>query len=395
MQLRLIPLDDSILLPAMTATIAADVGDAERVFVVPRHDGEYARVGTVAEVVDSGRLPGGISAATLTGLHRGIAGVASSGADGELRIEVEPVHDGTPTDERTRELEREYRAVVEEILELRGDDGRVSAFLRSISEPGALADTSGYSPDVSLADKTRLLETIDVTERLELATSAAARAPRRAPGPRPDPRRRRVRRPGPAARVLPAQADGVDPQGARRRRRLGGRGVRAQDRRGRDARGGRRAGPARARPARADGRVDGRVVDDPHLPRLADRRAVEQALRREARPGARARGARRRPRRPRGRQGPDHRVHRRPPAAPRARPRRGGQGRRRDPDPDRPSRHRQDLDRRVDRARHRARVRPHVAGRRPRRGRDPRPPPHLHRRPPGPPGARAQGRRRR
>ena len=27
---------------------------------------------------------------------------------------------------KTRELEREYRAVVEEILELRGDDGRIS-----------------------------------------------------------------------------------------------------------------------------------------------------------------------------------------------------------------------------------------------------------------------------
>ena len=59
--------------------------------------------------------------------------------------------------------------MVEEILELRGDDGRVSAFLRSITEPGALADTSGYSPDLSLADKRRLLETVDVTERLALA----------------------------------------------------------------------------------------------------------------------------------------------------------------------------------------------------------------------------------
>ena len=49
-------------------------------------------------------------------------------------------------DGRTRELEREYRAVVEEILELRGDDGRIAAFLRSITEPGALADTAGYSP---------------------------------------------------------------------------------------------------------------------------------------------------------------------------------------------------------------------------------------------------------
>ena len=66
MQLPLIPLDDSILFPGMTVTLAADVGDAEQVFVVPRHEGEYAAVGTVADVVETGRLPGGASAVTLT-----------------------------------------------------------------------------------------------------------------------------------------------------------------------------------------------------------------------------------------------------------------------------------------------------------------------------------------
>ncbi|MFL5854377.1 MAG: endopeptidase La, partial [Solirubrobacteraceae bacterium] len=59
----------------------------------------------------------------------------------------------------------------EEILELRGDDGRIAAFVRSITEPGALADTSGFAPDISHADKIRLLETVDVTERLELGLS--------------------------------------------------------------------------------------------------------------------------------------------------------------------------------------------------------------------------------
>ena len=59
--------------------------------------------------------------------------------------------------------------MVEEILELRGDDGRIAAFLRSVEEPGALADTSGLSPDIPNEDKLRLLETIDVTARLELA----------------------------------------------------------------------------------------------------------------------------------------------------------------------------------------------------------------------------------
>jgi ATP-dependent Lon protease len=169
MRLPLIPLDDSILFPGMTATIAADIGDDRQVFVVPRTDGDYGSVGTVAEVVEVGRLPGGVTAATVTGLHRGIAGTASSGVAGKLILEVEPIHDDNPGDERTRELEREYRAVVEEILELRGDDGRVAAFLRSISDPGPLADTSAYSPDLSLADKRRLLETLEVTQRLELA----------------------------------------------------------------------------------------------------------------------------------------------------------------------------------------------------------------------------------
>src|ERR671929_245409 len=79
--------------------------------------------------------------------------------------------DDVPVDGRTRELEREYRAVVEEILELRGADERVAAFLRAIAEPGALADTIGYSPDVSFEQKVQVLETLDVTERLELAVS--------------------------------------------------------------------------------------------------------------------------------------------------------------------------------------------------------------------------------
>ena len=78
---------------------------------------------------------------------------------------------GVPPDERTRHLETEYRALVEEILELRGDDGRIQSFVRSIADPGPLADTSGYSPDLSFEQKVKLLEAVDVAERLELALS--------------------------------------------------------------------------------------------------------------------------------------------------------------------------------------------------------------------------------
>ena len=107
--------------------------------------------------------------ATVIGLFRGLPGAAEPGAGEELRIEVQEIHDGQPDDERIHELVREYRAVVEEILELRGADERVAAFLRSVEEPGALADTAGYSPDLSPEQKLRLLESLDVSARLELA----------------------------------------------------------------------------------------------------------------------------------------------------------------------------------------------------------------------------------
>jgi ATP-dependent Lon protease len=166
---RLIPLDDTVLFPHMQATLPVEVGSDARVFVVPRHGTDYARVGVVAEVQERLQLPGGASAVSLGGLHRGVAGAAQPGRDGSLRVEVEERPDVAPPRARTAELEREYRAIVYEILELRGDDGRVRAFVRSITDPGALADTSGYSPDFTFEQKVDLLQTLDVAERLALA----------------------------------------------------------------------------------------------------------------------------------------------------------------------------------------------------------------------------------
>ena len=165
----LVPVDDSVVFPTMTVTLAIDVGTEERVVLVPRKGEEFASVGTVADVVEQVRLPGGGRAVALEGQHRGRIGAASTDADGNLRVEVEAHPDDQPVDGRTRDLERNYRAVVEELLELRGDDGRVAAFVRSIIEPGALADTAGYSPDLTYEQKVELLESLDVTERLERA----------------------------------------------------------------------------------------------------------------------------------------------------------------------------------------------------------------------------------
>jgi ATP-dependent Lon protease len=169
--LRLIPLDDTVVFPSMGITLTIDVGDDERVVLVPRHENEFLEVGTIAEISEQLRLPGGGHAVALSGEHRALIGAAQTGPEGELRVEVDERPDDVPVDKRTRELEREYRAVVEEILELRGDDGRIAAFLRAIVEPGPLADSAGYSPNLTYEQKVQLLRTLDVTDRLELAVN--------------------------------------------------------------------------------------------------------------------------------------------------------------------------------------------------------------------------------
>src|SRR6478609_4568615 len=140
--LLLVPLDDTVVFPTMDVTLPVRVGDEERVLLVPRHEGEFAKVGTIAEVTDQIRLPGGGRAVSLSGVTRGVAGAAHTDSLGRLMVEVE---------------------------EHRDADDRIAQFLRAIAEPGALADTIGYAPDVSFEDKVRSLETLDVSDRLELA----------------------------------------------------------------------------------------------------------------------------------------------------------------------------------------------------------------------------------
>jgi ATP-dependent Lon protease len=153
----------------MPITLSLDTGTDKQVLLMPRHQGKYAKVGVIADVTERVQLPGRGVAVSMLGLHRAIAGAAETDRDGRLRVEVDERPDQIPAPMLTHDLERQYRAVVEEILELRGDDGRLSAFVKSITNIGALADTAGYAPDFNTEQKIELLETLDVTERLKLA----------------------------------------------------------------------------------------------------------------------------------------------------------------------------------------------------------------------------------
>src|SRR3989440_1427198 len=175
-RLPVIPLANGVVLPHMNATIPVESEEARaalaaareedmRVLLVPKLEGRYATVGTVAKVEDTGQMPDGTPAAVVQGRYRALLGTVTAEVGGALFAEVEPRPDPTNADEETRALAREYRAVVENILEIRGVP-QIAQVLRAIESPGHLADMSGYSPDFSTERKVEILETLDVKERL-------------------------------------------------------------------------------------------------------------------------------------------------------------------------------------------------------------------------------------
>jgi len=176
--LPLLPLATGVVLPGMVVTMALESPEAKAavdaaeegdhlLFLVPRLDDRSARVGAIAKVEDSGELPSGIRAVVVRGLERAVVGAGVPGSGNALHVQAHPVAPAAAQpSERARELAREYRAVVENILDHRGA-GQIAEALRGITDPGAMADTAGYSPDLSFERKVEVLETIDVEARLE------------------------------------------------------------------------------------------------------------------------------------------------------------------------------------------------------------------------------------
>ena len=114
---------------------------------------------------------------------------------------------------RATEMVREYRAVVRGIAEKLGTP-RIADALAGVDDPGALADTAGWSPDLSVERKVELLEELDPEARLEKAL-AWARETLAELDLSEQIRSRVDRRHGQdAARVPAAPADGRDPRGA-------------------------------------------------------------------------------------------------------------------------------------------------------------------------------------
>src|SRR5580693_7129214 len=163
LSLPVLPLDDTIVLPTMVVPVdtsgsevraaieaarldASGPGqesDARPLLLVPRLNGKYSPIGTLATIEQVGRLPSGEPAAVLRGVSRVRIGSGTVGAGSALWVEGTVIEEPAPT-ERAAELAREYRGLAASILQKRGAWQVVDA-LQRISDPSALADSSGYA----------------------------------------------------------------------------------------------------------------------------------------------------------------------------------------------------------------------------------------------------------
>lgn len=185
--LPVLPLDDEVVLPGMVVPLdlsdaevraaveaaqaaAKDTGAKPRVLLVPRVDGTYAGVGTLGTVEQVGRLSDGDPGALIRGDRRVRIGAGTTGPGAALWVEGTSMEELTPDPipGSVAELMKEYKALATSWLRKRGA-WQVVDRVQQIEDPGLLADNSGYSPFLTVAQRVELLETTDPVARLKLA----------------------------------------------------------------------------------------------------------------------------------------------------------------------------------------------------------------------------------
>jgi ATP-dependent Lon protease len=179
----MLPLPNGAVFPDMVVTIALETDDAravadtaveDQMVLVPLADSHYARIGTLVQIENRGALPDETPALMVRALERVRIGVGVVGTGRGLWVEVDSIDQPIAT-ERTAELAQRKREVASSLLDHIG--GRqMASMLPDGDDPGALADTIAYWPELTSAQRVELLETIDVDARLELAIGWAEKA---------------------------------------------------------------------------------------------------------------------------------------------------------------------------------------------------------------------------
>ena len=182
--LPLLPLPHGVVLPEMVITVAAEsdqarqamtgLGTGDELVAVPQRDGLFGSVGVVTRIEQRGQLANGADGAVLRALRRVRVGRGEVAATGALHVAYDEIPTTTASD-AARALAREYRVVAEELLDTMGSR-RFAAMLDGIDDPGTLADTIGWWPDLDDARRLQLLETVDAEARILLAVEWAREA---------------------------------------------------------------------------------------------------------------------------------------------------------------------------------------------------------------------------
>ena len=383
MSYLLVPLDDAIVFPSVTATLQIDVGDEDQVFLLTRRDGEFERVGVVAEVIEHGHVP-----ARRPDRDRGRA------APRPRRHRAIAVEDGTTTPCASRSR----RSTTASPMTSTPTSSPAST-ARSSRRSSSCAETTGASPPSCARSRSRApWPTPPVSVPTSASTRRSACSTRSTSTARlelaVELQRERLAELQVRSRIREDVESGAQTQQREYFLRKQMDSIRKEL--GDDEAGLIEEYEKKIAEAEMPEAVEEQAEKElRRLERQGEQSGESSMIRsyldwliacrgrsapKAARSGAHARGPRRRPRRPRRRQETHHRVRRGPQAARRARGREGQPRQRHDPDPGRPSRE-PARPRSASRSpQPRPRVRPHLPGRAPRRGRDPRPPPHLHRR---------------
>ncbi|MFJ4869466.1 endopeptidase La [Streptomyces sp. NPDC088757] len=187
--LPVLPLDDEVVLPGMVVPLDLSDNDVRaaveaaqaaarpgagkpRVLLVPRVDGTYAGTGVLGTVEQVGRLSDGDPGALVRGRGRVRIGAGTTGPGAALWVEGTAVEETLPDPlpGSVTELVKEYKALATTWLKKRGA-WQVVDRVQQIDGVGALADNSGYSPFLTVAQRVELLETADPVARLRLAAA--------------------------------------------------------------------------------------------------------------------------------------------------------------------------------------------------------------------------------
>jgi len=168
---------DTIVLPGMVVPItlddaaraaidAAQASESGQLLVAPRLEDRYASHGVIAKVLQVGRIAGGGTAAVVRGERRAQIGAGASGPGPALWVEATEEPETEITDE-VKALAAEYKKLLLAMLQRR-EAWEIVDYVNRLTDPSALADTSGYASYLTSEQKRQLLETVDVAERLRV-----------------------------------------------------------------------------------------------------------------------------------------------------------------------------------------------------------------------------------